>query len=440
VETFIEEMKRYLGFTEGDAALLQMLGPRLEKYLPEMAERFYSQIPFHSNAFRVFTGGEAQISRLKQTLQRWAGGLFSGVYDQAYAEERFQIGYRHVRIGLEQKYVISAMGIVRSFFNDCLLQEVPQMEERLPLAGALGKILDIDLNLMCESYMRATVQNLRSLNEQMERANRQLAEAGHSKDQFLAHISHELRTPLNSILGFSKLILDGLCPNPEEERQLLRDVFASAQHLLGLVNDILDIGRIEAGKLSLQSDEVSLRAILDSTLPLVAIQAAERNLSLIDATAGVALPVVRADEVRLRQVLLNLLSNAVKFTNFGSVTVRALPNEEPEGESGAASPPLIRVEVEDTGIGVPPEKRESVFQKFFQADPSYSRRLGGTGLGLAISRSLVELMGGTIGLQDGKDGRGTLVWFTVPLASHKPSQNPIAITQSAQRRTVRAEQ
>ena len=129
------------------------------------------------------------------------------------------------------------------------------------MAGPLGKILDLDLNLMCESYMHATMQNLRSLNEQMERANRDLAEASHSKDEFLAHVSHELRTPLNSILGFSKLILDGLCTSPEEERQLLQDVFASAQHLLGLVNDILDIGRIEAGKLSLHMEDVHLRDV-----------------------------------------------------------------------------------------------------------------------------------------------------------------------------------
>ncbi len=412
-------MKRYLAFTEEDELLLRSLGPRLEKYFPEMAERFYSQIPFHANAFRVFTGGEEQIVRLKQTLQRWAGGLFTGVYDQAYAEERFQIGYRHVRIGLEQKYMISAMGVVRAFFNECLLQEFPQGEQQHVVALAMGKILDLDLNLMCESYMHATVQNLRSLNEQMERANRDLAEASQSKDEFLAHVSHELRTPLNSILGFTKLILDGLCSSPEEERQLLHDVFASAQHLLGLVNDILDIGRIEAGKLALQSETVSLRAVLDSTLPLVAITAAEKSLSLIDATAGVALPMVRADEVRLRQVLLNLLSNAVKFTNYGSVTVRALLNTNPGDEFGVEQPTLVRVEVEDTGIGVPPEKRNSIFEKFFQVDPSNSRRVGGAGLGLAISRRLVELMGGKIGLEEGKSGRGILVWFTAPLASQQ---------------------
>ena len=424
METFVEEMKRYLGFTAEDIALLRSLLPRLEKYFPEMAERFYSQVPFHPNAFRVFTGGEVQIERLKQTLQRWAAGLFSGVYDEAYSQERFQIGYRHVRIGLEQKYVISAMGIVRAFFNDCLLLEFPVTDERLRLAGALSKIMDLDLNLMCESYMHATVQNLRSLNEQMERANRDLAGASHTKDEFLAHVSHELRTPLNSVMGFTRLILDGLCNSPEEERELLQDVFASAQHLLGLVNDILDIGRIEAGKLSLHFEDVPLRVVLDSTLPIVAVQAAEKNLSLIDESSGLPLPVLKADEVRFRQVLLNLLTNAVKFTNNGSVTVRAALLAPETISPQNPHQPLVRIEVEDTGIGVPPEKREAVFQKFVQADPAYARRLGGTGLGLAISKRLVELMGGTIALEGGRNGRGTLVWFTIPVVSNgNPAKN-----------------
>jgi signal transduction histidine kinase len=425
MEPFVEEMKRYLGFHAEDIALLRQLGPRLEPYLPEMAERFYSQIPHHPDAVRVFTGGEAQIARLKHTLLEWAQGLFRGVYDEAYATERFQIGYRHVRIGLEQKYVISAMGVVRSFLNDCLLSEMPASEERRPYARALGKILDLDLNLMCESYMHATVDNLRELNEQLERANQELAQTSRTKDQFLSHISHELRTPLNSILGFSKIILDGLCNSPEEERVLLQDVFGSAQHLLGLVNDILDIRRIEQGRMTLRVENVDLRKLLDSTLPLVAVQAAEKGLQLVNGTVGVSLPVVWADEMRLRQVLLNLLNNAVKFTVEGSITVRAQTSDERTGAAQVASPRLVRLEIEDTGIGVPPEQRESAFEEFVQLDQMEAQRFRGAGLGLAISRRLVELMGGRIGLQGGSDGRGTLAWLTVPVAEAVRSRQPV---------------
>ncbi len=410
-------MKRYLGVTEEDVALMRKLAPRMEKYFPELAERFYAQIPLHPDAFRVFSGGDAQIQRLKQTLQGWARGLFRGVYDEDYAAERYHIGIRHVRIGLEQKYVISAMGIVRSYLYDCLLLEFPASDQRLRYAHALGNVLDLDLNLMCQSYMQATLENLRSINEQLERANRELDEASRSKDEFLALVSHELRTPLNSILGFTKLILDGLTKSPGEEKELLRDVFASAQHLLGLVNDLLDIGRIEAGKISLHVQVLDPRPVIESSLALMAVQAIEKGLTLHDETAEAELPRIRADEVRLRQVLLNLLTNAVKFTRQGSVTLRA---------TTAFSPGFLRLEVEDTGIGVPESKQEAVFEKFVQANPVQTRRQEGSGLGLTISRKLVELMGGTIGLGKGSDGRGTLVWFTLPVAGAAGSMGSTA--------------
>jgi signal transduction histidine kinase len=422
LETFIEEMKRYLGVTEEDAELMRKIGPRMEKYLPELAERFYAQIPLHPNAFRVFTGGEAQVNHLKQTLQVWARGLFRGVYDEDYAAERYQIGFRHVRIGLEQKYVISAMSIVRSYLYDCLLFEFPASDQRMRAAHALGRILDLDLNLMCESYMHATLENLRSVNDHLERANRELDEASRSKDEFLALVSHELRTPLNSVMGFTKLILDGLTKNPEEEKELLREVFSSAQHLLGLVNDILDIGRIEAGRVALRLQKMNPRAAIESSVALIAVQAIEKNLKIRDGTLEVDLPRIYADEVRLRQVLLNLLMNAVKFTRKGTVTLRAVPSS-PAG--------FLRLEVEDTGVGVPKGMREMVFQKFAQANPSQSRRQEGSGLGLAISRKLVELMGGNIGLTSGPGGLGTLVWFTLPMV-----EEPGASESSSQQQGI----
>jgi len=408
VESFVQEMKRYLGLNEEDAELLRQMGPRMDKYLPGMADRFYAQIPLHPNAARVLTGGPAQIERLKQTLREWARGLFSGVYDEAYAEQRYHVGYRHVRAGLDQKYVISAMGNVRTYLSECLLLEYPASDERLRCARSLSKILDLDLNLMCESYMHATLQNLRSLNAQLEFANRELDQASKTKDEFLAHTSHELRTPLNSILGFTKLILDGLCKDRDEEQELLRDVYASAQHLLGIVNDILDLGRIEAGKMSLHIESLNPRDVLDSTIPLVSVQATEKALNLVDDTRRQKLPLVRADEVRFRQILLNLLSNSVKFTPQGSVTLRS---------DLASHPGFLRIEVEDTGIGIPEEKREAVFQKFVQVNVAQVRRQGGSGLGLAITRKLVQLMGGEIGLDNGAGDRGTLVWFTLPLAA-----------------------
>ena len=198
---------------------------------------------------------------------------------------------------------------------------------------------------------------------------------------------------------------------------MLRDVFASAQHLLGIVNDILDLARIEADRMTLHLEDVNPRLVLDSTLPIVAVQAASKSIELQDETVHMAMPLIRADEVRLRQVLLNLLSNAVKFTPAaehgrpqGRVTLRARVLDT----AGPDAPAFLRIEVEDTGIGVPPEKREAIFEKFVQVDSSHTRRHSGSGLGLTIARRLVELMGGEIGLEEGSS-RGTRVWFTVPL-------------------------
>jgi len=171
----------------------------------------------------------------------------------------------------------------------------------------------------------------------------------------------------------------------------------------------------------LHAEDLNLRQVLDSTLPLVAVQASEKRLLLLDETTTSRLPLVRADELRLRQVLLNLLTNAVKFTPQGSVTLRARQESESGKSAADVSSARVRLEIEDTGIGIPPEKRELAFSKFVQIDQSPARNQGGAGLGLAISRRLVELMGGNIGLTVGSSGQGTLVWFTLPVSAASPA-------------------
>jgi CheY-like chemotaxis protein/anti-sigma regulatory factor (Ser/Thr protein kinase) len=232
-----------------------------------------------------------------------------------------------------------------------------------------------------------------------------LGELSRVKDEFLAHTSHELRTPLNSILGFTKLILDGLCQSPEEERELLADVFESGQHLLGIVNDILDIARIEAGKLKLNLERVLLQPLFEQVLTVVKVQADAKGLKLVDDTAP-DLPAVHCDPHRLRQILINLLGNAVKFTDQGWVSLRA---------SADRVAGHVLIEVQDTGIGIEEEKQRYVFEKFKQVDTSFTRRHGGSGLGLAISRRLVETMGGFIRLESPGRGLGTTIRFTIPI-------------------------
>jgi signal transduction histidine kinase/ActR/RegA family two-component response regulator len=406
-ETFFEEMKRYVGFRQEDARLLEAVGTRMDPYLAEMSERFYDQITEHPEAGKVFTGGQEQIARLKRTLQVWAKRLFRGPFDEDYAAERYKIGVRHVLIGLPQRYMISAMGVVRTHLQESLGKIFPSDPTQLEITRlSLDKILNIDLNMMCESYFQESIRHLRDLNRRLERANLELAELSHVKTEFLATTSHELRTPLNSILGFTRLILDGLCDSSDEERELLRDVYSSAEHLLSIVNDLLDVAKIEAGKLRLARDTVDLKAVIQEAKAVVSLQAAAKHLTLVDETEASSLPPVMADLARAKQVLINVLSNSIKFTDKGWITVRG--RSFPERG-------FVELEVQDTGIGIAPAKQAHLFEKFRQLDSSFTRQQGGSGLGLSICRSLVEMMGGRIRVWSAGMGCGTTVTFSLPV-------------------------
>ncbi len=412
METFISEMKRYAGFTDRDAHLLHSVAGRMEKYVPALLDRFYLQIRSHPDAFKVFASSLPRTKRLNFTLQAWLRGLFSGDYGDRYARQREQLGHQLVHIGLEQKYLIGTIAMVRGQLTEAMRMEFPASDERVEYVNALNRVIDLDLNLMCSAYFHQSVDNLRVLNQQLEGTMTELAEANATKDEFLAHISHELRTPLNSILGFTKLVLDGMCTSRDEERDVLRDVFDSAQLLLRIVNDLLDISRVDAGKLSLHLDDIPLRSLLDSTLPLIVVQAAAKNIPVLDETLEVELPVVRSDEVRFRQVLLNVLTNAVKFTDEGAISIRGF--EMVDGKS-------FCLEIEDTGMGVPAAERERIFDRFVRGNSRVAARIEGAGLGLAIAKKMIEMMGGKIGMDSGKRGRGSLVWFTIPIAPRQES-------------------
>lgn len=400
-------MKRYVGFSQGDARLLEAVGDRMDPYLAEMSERFYDQITEHPEAGKVFTGGQEQIDRLKRTLQVWAKRLFRGPFDEEYAAERYKIGVRHVLIGLPQRYMISAMGVVRTFLLENLGKAGFSDDAQLQSTRlALDKILNIDLNMMCESYFQESIRYLRELNRRLERANLELAELSHVKTEFLATTSHELRTPLNSILGFTRLILDGLCDSRDEEKELLRDVYSSAEHLLSIVNDLLDVAKIEAGKLRLAREPVDLKTVIQEAKAVVSLQSAAKHLTLVDETEASALPSVMADPARAKQVLINVLSNSIKFTDKGWITLR-----------GRAFPDrgFVELEVQDTGIGIAAAKQAHLFEKFQQLDSSFTRQQGGSGLGLSICRSLVEMMGGRIRVWSAGIGCGTTVTFSLPV-------------------------
>ena len=240
------------------------------------------------------------------------------------------------------------------------------------------------------------VGELRVNNLQLERANR-------LKSEFLASVSHELRTPMNAIIGYTKLMLDGL--DGEMTAQQQTDLFRVAQaadNLLGLINSLLDLAKIEAGKMELNVEEVNITEVTDEALELVRPHADEKGLQ-VRALIPTGLPNVWADRARVRQVLANMLANAVKFTERGTVSVAA-----------TAAEGWVTVSVSDTGVGISPEAQAYVFDEFRQADSSTTRRYGGTGLGLAISKRLVTLHGGRIWV-DSEVGRGSTFHFTLPI-------------------------
>lgn len=241
---------------------------------------------------------------------------------------------------------------------------------------------------------------------ELEEARRKAEEATAAKAVFLANMSHEIRTPLNGVMGFAELLLASELGAEQKRHASL--IFDSAQTLLKLLNDILDLSKIEAGQLEIAQDPIDLTHQLRQCVRLMDAMAQNKGLALTLAVDSTLPKHVVGDGLRLRQILLNLLGNAIKFTERGSVVVEAAAAVSDTGS------PIIEINVTDTGVGIPAERQPSVFDEFVQADVSTSRRYGGSGLGLTISRRLAALMGGEIKLTS-REGEGTRVTLTVPL-------------------------
>jgi len=294
------------------------------------------------------------------------------------------------------------------------LLAVPLLREGLILGGlAVGRrdpgefpaeVMDVLQTFAAQSTL--AIQNARLFRE-IEVKSRELEVASRHKSQFLANMSHELRTPLNAILGYTELIVDRIYGDlPDKVSEVLERVQKSGRHLLGLINDVLDLSKIEAGQLTLAVDDYSFNDVVQSVVSAVGSLAAEKQLPL-KVNVARDLPVGRGDERRITQVLLNLVGNAIKFTEAGEVTVRVI-------NSGNA----FLVSVADTGPGIREEDQQKIFEEFQQSDSSSTKTKGGTGLGLAIAKRIVEMHGGRIWVES-TPGKGATFLFSVPVRAEQ---------------------
>ncbi|HNU72741.1 MAG TPA: CHASE4 domain-containing protein [Thermodesulfobacteriota bacterium] len=284
--------------------------------------------------------------------------------------------------------------------------------------NALGIVRDISERKAAEEQLRRSVEEAQELNRELEKAIARANElavqaevATLAKSEFVANMSHEIRTPLNGIIGLTLLLMDTtLAPDQQTYVQRIR---LCGDTLLSLVNDVLDFSKIEARRLELETLDFDLRVVLEEILDVLGLRAQEKGLELIGLVDPEVPSELKGDPVRLRQVLSNLATNAIKFTSSGEVSlfVHCIADDDTYS--------TIRFEVTDTGIGIPSYRKECIFEPFTQVDITHTRKYGGTGLGLSISKQLVELMGGTIGMES-EEGRGSTFWFSAVFIKRPP--------------------
>ncbi len=306
-----------------------------------------------------------------------------------------------------------------------------------------------ELNQLSEA-LDGMIERMKDWAEELETAWKEAQAANQLKNEFLANTSHELRTPLNGIIGCLRLVRDGFCDDREEELDFLQRADDAAIHLLAIINDVLDLSKIEAGKLSVEMEPVDLRKLLNEVINLQAVPIQHKGIEFHTTDLHEVIA-IRVDPAKLKQVLLNVVGNATKFTDSGSITISTriepitetppsvssykgedrgaalihrkdkeefLPPRSTENGTKATSPvpasSQVIVTVKDTGIGIAPDQQEKLFRPFVMVDGSTTRKCGGTGLGLAISRKLIEIMGGSITLFSDGEGKGTTVEITLP--------------------------
>ncbi len=417
------------------AAQLQGVANQYDQNLARLVKSLRIEVIGSGDLRALAVRVDSQITEAKQA--NWAlGDRASAELDKLLAvriqgferKQQWTVAFSAVSLALVAYLLLafyaSVMGIVQRLrqasermrtgdFSDTLT-----LETRDELGQVANAFNTVALRLREEKHQadeesaraRAAEAEVREHETQLVASREEALAASRAKAAFLATMSHEIRTPLNGVVGMSTLLAE--TPLSAEQRDYLETIRLSSDQLLAVINDILDFSKIESGKLDLESEPLALRNAVEEACDIAAPRAREKGLELIidipEPRAGGLPAAVLGDVTRLRQVLINLINNAVKFTEKGEVAVHARLLHDDDGRGH----PVIEFRITDTGIGIPPERVDQLFQAFTQVDASTTRKYGGTGLGLAISKRIVELMGGQIGVES-ELGKGSTFWFTM---------------------------
>lgn len=402
--------KNFLDFSERDVTLLKELKGLIHQHADDIINKFYTHL-LRFKETKNFLSDEETVKKVKRTQKEYLLMLTEGNYDEKYFGHRLNVGKTHDRIDLHPNWYIGAYCLYHRLLYPLIIETYKNQADKIvDYILVLDKIMNLDMQLAMDAYIHNYHAALEEKVRLAEIQNKKIEAANKAKSEFLANMSHELRTPLNAIIGFSEVLRDKLCGDlNEEQMEFVTDIHSSGQHLLQMINDILDLSKVESGRLELRYEGFEVRKAIDAVLITLKGLASKKSLT-IEKIHHNSIDCIFADLIKFKQILYNLLSNAIKFTpEHGKIIIytAAMKTEKD----------FIEVKVTDTGIGIATEDYPKIFVEFSQVDSSYSRKYEGTGLGLALTKKLVEMHGGKIGFES-KVGIGSTFYFTMPA---KPS-------------------
>jgi signal transduction histidine kinase len=386
-------------------------GTDIQKIIQNAVAGENQPVHLRFNSGQEFVVGYAAIPNVAniQPQQQWIAIAFTSVDNALLGLEGIQLILIVLTVGL-----ITASLLTSLYLAPYLSRPVEQLRDYALNLHSHQDIEPITHDLKIREFnqlaqaLNQMVERMRAWAEELELAWQESKAANQVKSQFLATTSHELRNPLNIIINCIRLVTDGLCDDREEEMDFLQRADETAIHLLGIINDILDISKIEAGKLSVMVEPMDLRKLLLEVINLQSVNIQQKGLQLQCQLVDQEIP-VNADPAKLKQVIINIMGNATKFTEEGSISINA------EIQPSNTGQPLAFVTIKDTGIGIDPSQQSKLFRPFVMVEDHSTRKFSGSGLGLAISRNLIELMGGSITLKSEGISQGTTVLITLPL-------------------------